>query len=73
MVSHAGLVPFAESAVPWFSCSVSSRTEEKEHGQSIDLGFFFFGLYCVSLGYLLLRSTFPQRMLGALLVLAGLG
>ena len=33
----------------------------------------FFGPYCLLLGYLILRSTFLPRILGALMVLAGLG
>ncbi len=33
----------------------------------------FFGLQCVLVGYLIYRSTFLPRILGALLVLAGLG
>jgi hypothetical protein len=33
----------------------------------------FFGPYCLMLGYLILRSTFLPRILGALMVLAGLG
>jgi Domain of unknown function (DUF4386) len=33
----------------------------------------FFGPYCVLIGYLILRSTFLPRILGALMVLAGLG
>jgi hypothetical protein len=33
----------------------------------------FFGTYCLLLGYLILRSTFLPRILGALMVLAGLG
>lgn len=33
----------------------------------------FFGLQCVLVGYLILRSTFLPRMLGALMVFAGLG
>jgi len=34
---------------------------------------WFFGPYCVLLGYLILRSTFLPRVIGVLLVLAGLG
>jgi hypothetical protein len=33
----------------------------------------FFGPYCALIGYLILRSTFVPRMLGVLMVLAGLG
>lgn len=33
----------------------------------------FFGLYCLLIGYLILRSTYLPRILGALMVIAGLG
>ena len=32
-----------------------------------------FGLYCLLIGYLILRSTFLPRILGALMMIAGLG
>ena len=35
--------------------------------------FFFFGLHCLLIGYLILRSTFLPRMLGTLMVASGLG
>jgi hypothetical protein len=35
--------------------------------------FFFFGPYCVLIGYLILRSTFLPRFLGGLMVIAGVG
>jgi len=34
---------------------------------------WFFGPYCILIGWLILRSTFLPRILGALLVLAGAG
>ncbi len=34
---------------------------------------FFFGLYCLLIGYLILRSRFLPHILGALMMLAGLG
>lgn len=33
----------------------------------------FFGVYCVLIGYLILKSTFLPRILGALMMLGGLG
>jgi hypothetical protein len=33
----------------------------------------FFGVYCLLIGYLILRSTFVPRVLGVLMMCAGLG
>jgi len=35
--------------------------------------FVFFGFYCLLIGYLIFRSTFLPRILGALMALAGVG
>jgi hypothetical protein len=38
-----------------------------------NIGLVFFGLHCLLVGYLILRSTFLPRLVGALMVFAGLG
>ena len=38
-----------------------------------DIGLVFFGLHCLGIGYLILRSTFLPQIIGALMVVAGLG
>jgi hypothetical protein len=45
----------------------------KLNGQAADVGFLFYGLHCLLVGALILRSTFLPRLVGALMVLAGLG
>jgi hypothetical protein len=44
----------------------------KLHGQGYNLCLVFFGLACVITGYLIYKSTFLPRVLGALLALVGL-
>ncbi|MBV8491365.1 MAG: DUF4386 domain-containing protein [Candidatus Eremiobacteraeota bacterium] len=41
------------------------------HGPSYDVCLTFFGCYCALLGYLMLRSTFFPKFVGALLLLGG--
>ena len=41
--------------------------------QANNIGLVFFGLHCFGVGYLILRSSFLPRIIGALMVLAGLG
>ncbi|HVF70290.1 MAG TPA: DUF4386 domain-containing protein [Chthoniobacterales bacterium] len=41
--------------------------------QANDTGLFFFGLHCLGVGYLVLRSTFMPPVIGALMLFAGLG
>jgi hypothetical protein len=45
----------------------------KLHAQAINIALVFFAFYCLLIGYLILRSTFLPRILGALMVLAGMG
>jgi hypothetical protein len=40
--------------------------------QRVDIGLVFFGFYCLLLGYLIFKSAFVPRILGALVVFAGL-
>ena len=41
--------------------------------QASNIGFLFFGLHCLLVGCLILRSTFLPRIVGVLMVCAGLG
>jgi hypothetical protein len=41
--------------------------------QGNNIGLPFFGLHCLGVGYLILRSTFLPRFIGALMVFAGVG
>jgi Domain of unknown function (DUF4386) len=43
------------------------------HGQCFDISFVFFGFYCLLIGYLIFRSGFLPRILGAGMAIAGLG
>jgi hypothetical protein len=44
-----------------------------EYFQDVNIGSIFHGLYCLLVGYLIFRSTFLPRILGALMAFAGLG
>ena len=43
------------------------------HGYGYSISMVFFGIYCVLLGCLVIRSTFMPRILGVLLAIAGVG
>jgi hypothetical protein len=45
----------------------------KLNAQAYDIYLVFFGLWCVLIGFLIFRSTFLPRILGALLAIDGLG
>jgi len=42
------------------------------HSQGFAIAIVFFGFYCLLVGFLILRSTFLPRILGALMALSGL-
>jgi hypothetical protein len=42
------------------------------HTQGLNICMIFFGFYCLLMGYLIFRSTFLPRIIGGLLMLAGL-
>jgi len=44
----------------------------KLFGHGFDICFVFFGFYCLLIGYLIVRSTFLHRVIGVLMVFAGL-
>ena len=41
--------------------------------QGVNIAIVFHGFYCLLIGYLIFRSTFLPRILGALMAFAGLG
>jgi hypothetical protein len=45
----------------------------KLYGQCFNMSFVFFGFYCLLIGYLIFRSSFLPRILGAGMAIAGLG
>ncbi len=45
----------------------------KLYSQAYGIALVFFGFYCLLIGYLICRSTFLPRILGAFMMLAGLG
>jgi Domain of unknown function (DUF4386) len=45
----------------------------KLYAQCFNISFVFFGFYCLLIGYLIFRSSFLPRMVGAGMVLAGFG
>ena len=45
----------------------------KLNAQAYNIGIVLFGFYCLLIGYLIYRSTFLPRILGALMAFAGLG
>jgi len=42
------------------------------YGRTIQISFVFFGVYCSLIGYLIYRSTFLPRLIGAWMMLTGL-
>ena len=45
----------------------------KLNSQALSIGIVYFGFYCLLIGYLIFRSTFLPRILGALMAFGGLG
>ena len=45
----------------------------KLQAQAFNVGLVFFAFYCLLIGYLILRSTYLPRFLGALMMAAGIG
>lgn len=65
------------TASPYLAALGSSQRYEasllalKVHGDGYDVSLVFFGIYCLMLGWLVWRSAFLPKAIGALMVLAG--
>ena len=55
-----------------FSIVVCTVGPLEWHPQGLDIGLMSLGCYCLLIGYLIFRSTFLPRILGALMAFAGL-
>ena len=55
----------------FFGLSVAIIGIFKWHPRGVDVGLIFFGSYCLLIGYLVFRSAFLPRILGALMAFAG--
>lgn len=53
--------------------SILAQTFLGAHGIAYAVGLVFFGVHCLLLGYLIFKSGFLPRLLGILLLIAGLG
>src|SRR5712692_8602390 len=75
-LAHFAPLSFLASA-PYLSVYSSPQLQAQAfvwlrvHSQAYNIAMVFFGAHCVLLGYLIYRSTFLPRILGALLVVAG--
>lgn len=71
------IVKPANQNLAWFAASFSlaGLTLEALRGnpQGVDIAMVLHGLYCVLMGYLVFRSAFLPRLLGALMAFGGLG
>jgi hypothetical protein len=56
----------------FFSLVVSTIGALEWPPQGVDIGLISLGSYCLLIGYLISRSTFLPRILGALMTVAGL-
>jgi hypothetical protein len=61
------------SVFRWNSCGRWRSLFLELYGQGVSICFVFFGVYCLLIGYLILKSTFLPRILGVLMASAGLG
>lgn len=67
-----GRVSFAAAACSLVGCALMTLAWLDRGGVGLTY-LLFFGVYCMTLGYLIVRSTFLPRWLGVLLVAAGCG
>jgi hypothetical protein len=63
--AHASIPPTSDA-------QLLAHTMLKLYGQCFNVSLIFFGFYCISIGYLIVKSTFLPRLLGVAVMVGGI-
>ncbi|MBV9570874.1 MAG: DUF4386 domain-containing protein [Alphaproteobacteria bacterium] len=74
-INHAAVLVFLKAQTPALQLdqlNALAYSFLRLHGQGYNIASVFFGFYCALIGGLILRSTFLPRLVGGLMLLAGI-